>query len=224
MASLSARAHLGVAIWLSVLLAGCQHADLRKGDMIECAEIEQGMNLSRRIETLNKLTEAFSRTCYGTVIAHGAQAQSEFRHKTFSTVRETFSVFLPDGTLTEYVVESYERGFLNVLIAASYLRQGDQEAVQVELRRLDHELFAPLYNFGEDPVNILLSAVLWEQLGELGEARVDWLRLWDLPALLKGQDEIIRSSVPPCLHGALVMKATTRTRPWQVGQDRTSML
>jgi hypothetical protein len=38
------------------------------------------------------------------------------------------------------------------------------------------------------------------------------------------EDEIIRSSVPPCLHGALVMKATTRTRPWQVGQDRTSML
>lgn len=184
---------MGVGICLTITLAGCQHGDLRRADTADCAEIEQGMNLSRRIATLNTLADAFSRNCYGTVIAYGAQAQSEFRHKTFSTVKETFSVFLPDGTLTDYVVESYERGFLNVLIAASYLHQGDGEAVQVELRRLDHELFAPLYNFGEDPVNILLSAVLWEQLGEMAEARVDWLRLWDLPALLKGQDETIRS-------------------------------
>jgi hypothetical protein len=42
---------------------------------------------------------------------------------------------------------------------------------------LDHELFAPLYNFGEDPVNLVLSAVLWEVLGEPGDARTDWFRV-----------------------------------------------
>ncbi len=33
------------------------------------------------------------------------------------------------------------------------------------------------YNYGEDPVNLLLSAVLWEQVGEVIAAWVDWLRL-----------------------------------------------
>ncbi len=33
------------------------------------------------------------------------------------------------------------------------------------------------YNYGEDPVNLLLSAVLWEQVGEVIAGWVDWLRL-----------------------------------------------
>ncbi|MCA9423015.1 MAG: hypothetical protein KC592_18490, partial [Nitrospira sp.] len=77
----------------------------------------------------------------------------------------------------EYVLESYERAYLSVLLAASYLRTGHIEDAKVELRRLDHELFTPLYNFGEDPVNLVLSAVLWEVLGEPGDARTDWFRV-----------------------------------------------
>jgi hypothetical protein len=87
------------------------------------------------------------------------------------------TVFLSDGVLTEYVLESYERAYLSVLLAASYLRTGHPEEAKVELRRLDHELFTPLYNFGEDPVNLVLSAVLWEVLGEPGDARTDWFRM-----------------------------------------------
>lgn len=183
---------IGFGIWLAMTLTGCQPASLRQGNIALCSEIEKSMNLSDRIKTLNKLVEAFSQKCYGTVLIHGVKAQEEFRHKAFSAVKETASVFLPDGTLTDYVVESYERGFLSLLIAASYLHQGSAENTKVELRRLDHELFAPLYNFGEDPVNILLSAVLWERAGAPAEARVDWLRLWDLRPLLKGADEAVR--------------------------------
>ena len=175
-----------------LVLAACQDGELRPSPTAACSRIEQNMNLSQSVATLNRLTDAFAGHCYDTVIEYGARAQTEFRHKTFHVFKETASIFLPDGTLTDYVLESYERGFLSVLLAASYANQRKTDEAKVELRRLDHELFAPLFNFGEDPVNILLSAVLWEQLGEPGEARVDWLRLRDLPSLLKGTDESIR--------------------------------
>jgi len=154
--------------------------------------LEKGMNLSREIETLNRLADAFSQKCYDVVITYGARAQTQYRHKTYSVLKETASIFLPDGALTAYVLESYERGYLTVLLAHSYLKERKTEDAKVELRRLDHELFAPVYNYGEDPVNLLLSAVLWEQLSDTGEARVDWLRLRDQVGSLKGLEPEIR--------------------------------
>ncbi|MBI4401815.1 MAG: hypothetical protein HY581_09310 [Nitrospirae bacterium] len=193
MTSLLSRANICAAIGFVILLAGCQHADKHLKSPTDCTEIEKGMNLSHSIKMLNLLSDAFSQKCYATVIEYATKAQSEFRHKTFSTLKETASIFLPDGTLTDYVLESYERGFLSVLLAASYLNLQKVEDAKVELRRLDHELFTPLYNYGEDPVNILLSAVLWEHLGEMGEARVDWHRLRDPARSLKNLDGPIRS-------------------------------
>lgn len=193
MRSLSGRKRTLLVLSTVLVLAACQHRDLRQPSTATCASFEQDMNFSQSVKTLNQLTEAFSRECYETVINHGARAQAEFRHKTFHVLKETASIFLPDGTLTDYVLESYERGFLSVLLATSYAHRQQLDDAKVELRRLDHELFTPLYNYGEDPVNILLSAALWEQLGEPGEARVDWLRLRDLAGLLKGSDEPIRS-------------------------------
>lgn len=176
-----------------LVLAGCQHGDLRQPLAAQCAELEGDMNFSQSVKLLNQLTEVFSRECYDTVIEYATKAQSEFRHKTFHVLKETAGIFLPDGALTDYVLESYERGFLSVLLAASYASRQQPDDAKVELRRLDHELFTPLYNYGEDPVNILLSAALWEHLGERGEARVDWLRLRDFASLLKGPNEPIRS-------------------------------
>lgn len=176
-----------------LVLAACQGGEVRDSPTATCAHIEQNMNFSQSVKTLNQLTQAFSQHCDETVIHAGARAQTEFRYKTFHVLKETASIFLPDGTLTDYVMESYERGFLSVLLAASYARRGQPDDAKVELRRLDQELFTPLYNYGEDPVNILLSAALWEQLGEPGEARVDWLRLRDLASLRTDSHETVRS-------------------------------
>lgn len=186
-------AGLGAVAGLTLLLAGCQHSAPGPQATSTCATLEQGMDLSRQVETLNLLADAFARKCYDVVLRHGARAQTEYRHKTYSVTKETAGIFLPDGALTAYILESYERGYLTVLMAASYLREKKPDAATVELRRLDHELFAPLYNYGEDPVNLLLSALLWEQLGEPGEARVDWLRLRDQVGSLKGLEPEIRS-------------------------------
>lgn len=176
-----------------MILAGCLHGDPRQSQPVGCVDIVRGLDLSDRIGTLNLLSQAFSRQCYPTVVDYGARAQAEFRHKTFHILKETASVFIPDGTLTDYVLESYERGYLSVLMTASYFNMQQLDEAKVELRRLDHELFTSLYNYGEDPVNVLLSAVLWEQVGEPAEARVDWLRLRDLRSLLKERDERLRS-------------------------------
>jgi len=178
----------GVA-WMAAALLGCQSGEMSvRGDRT-CLEIEQAIDYSDRIKMLNALSAASAARCDNLVVTHGAQAREQFRHKAFSITGEAANVFVPDGTFIEYVLESYERGYLSILVAASYLRKNQHESVKVELRGLDHELFTPVYNYGEDPVNLLLSAVLWEQLGESGEARVDWLRLRDMPLMGKRRDD-----------------------------------
>jgi hypothetical protein len=159
---------------------------------VPCSAIEQQINFSDRIDTLNRLADAFAARCYDTVIVYGEKARSEFRHKTYSLFKETTNVFIPEGSFIDYVLESYERGYLSLLLAASYANVQKPEEAKVELRQLDHELFTPLYNYGEDPVNLLLSAVLWERVGKVNEARVDWLRLRDLGVMGKGQQDAVR--------------------------------
>ncbi len=177
---------------LLIGLVGCQTEGGRTLHGASCSVIEQHTNLSDRIETLNRLADAFDARCYDTVIVHGEKARSAFRHKTFSFLKETTNVFIPEGYFIDYVLESYERGYLSLLLAASYANVQKPEEAKVELRQLDHELFTPLYNYGEDPVNLLLSAVLWEQIGDVNEARVDWLRLRDLAVMWKDQQDAAR--------------------------------
>jgi hypothetical protein len=179
-------------LYLRVTLLGCQPMELRKQNGRACTAIEKEFDLSNRIRTLNLLSEASMAHCDDLVVMYGAQARSQFRHKTFSVIRETANVFVPDGTFIEYVLESYERGYLSILLAMSYIRLHKAEDAKVELRDLDHELFAPIYNFGEDPVNLLLSAVSWEQLGDVREAHVDWLRLRDFRIFAMREDPFLR--------------------------------
>jgi len=174
---------------------GCQSTaslrpeDTRSAVPLSCAQIAAHINMDDRINTLRDMYRAFSAGCDETVITYGTQAQEQYKYKTFRVFKEASNIFLPDGTLIDYVLESYERGFLSVLVAISYSRLHNPAATQVELRRLDHEIFTPLYNFGADPVNLLFSAILWEVLGEHHEARVDWNRLQGQ----EGQDEAVRA-------------------------------
>ena len=181
-----------VVIGLLIGLVGCQTGGGRTPYGAPCSEIERQIDLSERIDTLNRLADAFERRCYETVIVYGEKARSEFRHKTFSLLKETTNVFIPEGSFIDYVLESYERGYLSLLLAASYANVQKLEEAKVELRQLDHELFTPLYNYGEDPVNLLLSAVLWERVGDVNDARVDWLRLRDLDVMWKGKQDAVR--------------------------------
>jgi hypothetical protein len=184
------RAGVSSAILLALSLTGCgttQHARSYRG--IPCDQIEARIDFDNRIETLNILSEGFYYRCFDEVIVHGKRARDTFRHKTFSITRETGNIFLPEETLIEYVMESYERGFLSFLIAASYQQKNDPQGAKIELRRMDDELKAGLYNYGEDPVNILLQAILWEHLKEPDEARVDWRNIQEQDQI----DEVIQA-------------------------------
>ncbi|MEO6306988.1 MAG: hypothetical protein ABIO96_07350 [Nitrospiraceae bacterium] len=206
----------GVAVVIGLLigLVGCQAGGGRTLYGTSCSAIEQQINLSERIDTLNRLADAYERRCYETVIVHGEKARSEFRHKTFSLLKETTHIFIPEGSFIEYVLESYERGYLSLLLAASYANVQKLEEAKVELRQLDHELFTPLYNYGEDPVNLLLSAVLWERVREVNEARVDWLRLRDVDVMWKGKQDAVR--VFAGWQVARIDEAQGVSEPWRV--------
>ena len=199
---------------LLIGLVGCQTGGGQTVHGASCLVIEQHINLSYRIDTLNRLAEAFEARCYDTVIVHGEKARSEFRHKTFSFLKETTNVFIPEGYFIDYVLESYERGYLSLLLAASYANMQKPEEAKVELRQLDHELFTPLYNYGEDPVNLLLSAVLWEQVGDVNEARVDWLRLRDLGVMWKGQQDTVQLFAARQV--SRIDDGQTSSEPWHV--------
>jgi hypothetical protein len=180
---LTHRIHFLALLTGSLWLIGCAHQNdvgeyrPHPSNPSHCKGIEEAIDLRDRIDTLNNISHAFDDRCYETVIKYGTRAQTEYRYKTFSMMKEAGSLFVPDGVLTDYTLESYERGFLTFLLSAGYYQLHKPADARVELRRLDNELFARIYNFGEDPVNILLSAAMWEKLGETGEARVDWSQL-----------------------------------------------
>lgn len=117
--------------YLAMALRGCQSGELRKQNVRACIEIEKSLDLSERVEALNLRSEAFTAHCDVLVVRYGAQARSQFRHKTFSITGEAMNVFVPDGMFTEYILESYERGYLSILreIVKCCVRRSDQAAI-----------------------------------------------------------------------------------------------
>lgn len=143
-----------------------------------CEYLSKHIEWQDRPRALNRISDLFMSGCYAETIASGHKARERFRHKEYSVVKEVAELFLPEGAVTDYVLESYERGYLSFLIAVSYLRQNDRVAMGVELNRFYNEEVARLYNHGQDPVNALLQAVLWENFPRDGfSARPFWLWL-----------------------------------------------
>src|SRR5688572_29614984 len=103
---LHSRLVIPLVIGLLMGLVGCQTGGGRALYGGACSEIERQIDLSERIDTLNRLADAFERRCYEAVIVHGEKARSEFRHKTFSLLKEASNVFIPEGSFIDYVLES----------------------------------------------------------------------------------------------------------------------
>jgi len=81
----------------------------------------------------------------------------------------------------DYAGEGYERVMLHVMLALTYLAEGDAEGVLVESRRVDDILTAEeeLYDtdYGAGGIGHLLSAVAYELTGQWGDAYIDYQRL-----------------------------------------------
>lgn len=143
-----------------------------------CDYIHKRINWDDEIQTLDRISLLFYNACYGEVVQAGQRAREDFKHKTYSVIKESMEVFLAEGTVTDYVLESYERGYLSLILAMAYLQQKNQQAQAVELNRFYSEESALLYNHGQDPVNALLQADMWDNYPRDGfSSRPFWLWL-----------------------------------------------
>lgn len=112
---------------------------------------------------LDHASDLFQQHCFKETIQIAEYIRKQHRDKYYSMSAEVAEVFVPEGSFTPYVLESYERSFLSLLAAASHLQLGQQEKALVELRRTVDEENARLYNHGEDPVISFLLAALWDR-------------------------------------------------------------
>lgn len=131
-----------------------------------CKRAYDKADITDRLETLNLISELYHHACYREVIDLGFKIREKFRDKTFSIIKEMSEIFIPEGTVTDYVMESYERAYFTFLLAASFYNLKKYNESMVELTRLYNEGTAKLYNFGEDPVNMLIQATMWENYEE----------------------------------------------------------
>ena len=125
---------------------------------------------------LDMVSALFDNSCFQEAIVLGSFLRQKSHDKFYDVGAEMAEIVTPEGTFTEYVMESYERTYLSLLISMSYLNLQQTDDALVELRRSQQEAQAFIYNYGEDPVLILLQAALWDRFDPL-VARPYWKSL-----------------------------------------------
>jgi len=96
------------------------------------------------------------------------------------SVSETLTDYTFNETVKAYAGEDYERAYLHYYMAKNYVALGDTEGALVELRRLD-EVFRKLdaryeddRRYQDDGFIRYLSGLIYESVGRLDDARVDY--------------------------------------------------
>jgi hypothetical protein len=158
----------GIAAISGFIAMGCvpkkvKTYDVTSGDV--CGDISKDVKIKDAIETLNQVSLLYRSHCYSQVIAFGTQVRDKFSVKTFSITKETLEIVLPEGQVTDYALESYERSYLSMLIGLSYLHLGQRSEALPEINHVYSEETAQIYNHGKDPAIFLLQAELWDNFG-----------------------------------------------------------
>lgn len=134
---------------------------------------------------LDTLSQFFEKRCFQNAIEVGLSIRQLHRDKTYHMTAELGEILVPEGTLTTYVLESYERIYLSILLAASFDGIHDRENAEIELRRAYEESVALIYNQGVDSTTLALQAALWENFGHF-----DWSEpLWRKALEVDGKDD-----------------------------------
>lgn len=133
------------------------------------------MDWDDAISSLNKISQFYDRNCFRDVIDQVQMARAKLTHKNYSISKEALEFLIPAGKVTDYVLESYERGYLGFLAAAAHFQLGNNERLLPELNKIYNEETALTYNHGRDPVNALIQAALWDDINRPGfSARPFW--------------------------------------------------
>ncbi len=147
-----------------------------------CSYLKKTIDFDDPISTLNRISMMFDNGCYEETIKFATKAREAYGEKSFSVVKESLELFIAEGTVTDYVLESYERGYLSFLITLSLIKTKQVEQMTASLNRYYKEEVALTYNFGQDPVNTLLQAALWDSFPKAGySSRPFWLWLTKAP-------------------------------------------
>lgn len=168
----------------TVLFSACastlKRPALPQGTNAQCQTRFQAAPLGDVLETLQTISDLYDGKCFHEVIALGDHVRTHSRDKFYHFVNETLELVTPEGTFTEYVLESYERAYLSFLMASSYQHLARQTDAQVELRKAYLEGQALLYNYGDDPVNLVLQAALWENSHSFNDSRPLWKKVSEM--------------------------------------------
>ena len=146
----------------------------------QCRDLVRDIPSTDAIATLDRFSDLVAAQCHREAITLGRWIRDHYREKNYSVARETASILIPEDVMTEYVLESYERAYLSFMLALEEMEIGHTDDAKVELRRDYREGKAFIYNFGDDPVNAMLVAALWESLDEPSTARSFWKRAGEL--------------------------------------------
>ncbi len=173
---------LKIVIILFFMASGCVTSDPRANIYAEapeyCRQLKKAQDWDDPIRALNNISRFHEKGCYQDVIEQVEIARGKLSHKTHSILKEGLEFLIPEGKLTDYVLESYERGYLSFLAATSYLHTEKIESVTPELNKLYNEESALTYNHGRDPVNALIQGAMWDNFSKPGfSARPFWLWL-----------------------------------------------
>lgn len=178
-----------------------------------CSALKKRVDWSDAITSLNNISFFYRKGCYEDVIEQVTFARKNLSHKTFSVAKEALEFLIPEGKVTDYVLESYERGYLSFLSAASYAKLDKPRQVVPELNKLYNEETALTYNHGRDPVNALVQAAMWDNFKDFGfSSRPFWL--W-----LERQDDvdpIIRKFAKDRIKGIDELSSGESPRQWRV--------
>jgi hypothetical protein len=125
---------------------------------------------------LDRVSDLFREGCFQEVIQLANFVRTEAHDKFYSLSSEMAEVVTPEGTFSPYILESYERSLLSLLISLSYLDLNRDRDALVELRRTIDDESAKIYNYGSDPVLAVMQAALWDRF-DPSVARHLWKRL-----------------------------------------------
>ncbi len=204
-------------LWIAILsfsFTGCTTKQpkpkLIKATRPDCQNTFDNTPLKDVLKTLATISDLYEDQCYHEVISLGDFVRTHSRDKFYHFVNETLEFVTPEGTFTEYTLESYERSYLSFLIASSYEYLTLQEDAEVELRRAYQENQALLYNYGDDPVNLVLQAALWENSKSPFNSRPLWKRAVEL----SGDNQTLRQFAENKI--AEIDSGKKTNRPWRI--------
>ena len=128
----------------------------------DCREYFLKSHQEKTQDQLNRVSELFSRMCYHETVALGKWLRERHRDKFYSVTGELAEFVVPEGTVTDYVLQSHERTYLSLLISLSYLKMEKIPEGQVELKRAYEEHRAQVYHSDNDLIFSTLLASLWD--------------------------------------------------------------